>query len=102
MLSRLSTLVLLFQRMPVVQFLFPEANILGSVSLANTFSLAVTTVVGLGAYDSVAGATTIVQKTPINSATIKDVPAAVNTPLNFSPRQQNLCEQGGSGSLPRV
>lgn len=83
--TRLGSLLLLFQRMPVVQFLFPEANIIGGASLANTISLAVTTVVGLGAYDSVAGATaTITQVSPINSANEKKVPAAVGSNLTFS------------------
>jgi hypothetical protein len=83
--TRLGSLLLLFQRMPVVQFLFPEANIIGGASVANSVSLAVTTVVGLGAYDSVAGATaTITQVTPINSTTEKKVPAAVGSSLNFS------------------
>jgi hypothetical protein len=82
-LSRLGSLVLLFQRTPVVQFLFPEANMLGGAAMANSFALAVTTVAGLGAFDSVAGATTIEQNAPINSSTLKDVPAAVGSHLNF-------------------
>lgn len=83
--TRLGSLLLLFQRMPVVQFLFPEANIIGGATVANSVSLAVTTVVGLGAYDSVAGATaTITQVSPINSASEKKVPAAVGSSLTFS------------------
>ena len=80
-LTRLGSLILLFQRMPVVQMLFPEANILGGGSLANSFALAVTTVAGLGAFDSVAGQTTIDQTSPIAGST--DVPATVSAPLNF-------------------
>jgi hypothetical protein len=91
--TRLGSLLLLFQRMPVVQFLFPEANIIGGASVANTISLAVTTVVGLGAYDSVAGATTIdgVQPLAVTGATTNapseansiNVPATVSAALNF-------------------
>lgn len=64
--TRLGSLILLLQRMPVVQFLFPEANIIGGASVANTISLAVTTVVGLGVFDSVAGQSQINQKAPLN------------------------------------
>lgn len=91
--TRLGSLLLLFQRMPVVQFLFPQANLIGGASVANTISLAVTTVVGLGAFDSVAGQTTIDEVTPIakagpdpaSTATTKaiNVPATVSAPLDF-------------------
>jgi hypothetical protein len=81
--TRLGSLILLFQRMPVVQFLFPEANIIGGASVANTISIAVTTVVGLGVLDSVAGVSppTITQNLPLANSTT--VPAAVGSPLNF-------------------
>lgn len=91
--TRLGSLILLFQRMPIVQFLFPEANIIGGASLANSVSLAVTTVVGLGAYDSVAGATTIDAVSPLavtgatssrtSTTNAINVPATVSAPLNF-------------------
>jgi hypothetical protein len=91
--TRVGSLILLFQRMPVVQFLFPEANIIGGASVANTISLAVTTVVGLGAYDSVAGATTIDEVQPLavtgyaKGSTLAtnaiNVPATVSDALNF-------------------
>ncbi len=94
--TRLGSLILLFQRMPVVQFLFPEANIIGGASVANTISLAVTTVVGLGAFDSVAGQSQISQRAPLvvlgydpagtspTAATAINVPATVSAPLTFS------------------
>lgn len=63
--SRLGSLLLLFQRTPIVQLLFPEANILGGSSLGNVALWTVATVTGLGAYDSVAGATTIKQLQPV-------------------------------------
>jgi hypothetical protein len=94
--TRLGSLLLLFQRMPVVQFLFPEASFMGSATVANSFSIAVTTVVGLGAFDSVAGQTTIDQKQPLlvygPDSSVYDttldmyainVPATVSAPLNF-------------------
>ena len=91
--TRLGSLLLLFQRMPVVQFLFPEANIIGGASVANTVSLAITTVVGLGVFDSVAGQTTIDEVSPVSkfgpdpasTATQNaiNVPATVSASLNF-------------------
>jgi hypothetical protein len=95
-LTRFGSLILLFQRMPVVQFLFPEANIIGGASVANSVSLAVTTVVGLGVFDSVAGSSQINEvaplavtgKTPAGTSptgtTAINVPATVSAPLTFS------------------
>lgn len=95
-LTRLGSLVLLFQRMPVVQFLFPEANVIGGASLANSVSLAVTTYVGLGVFDSVAGQSQISERAPLvvlgkdpatstaTAATAINVPATVSAPLTFS------------------
>ena len=118
-LTRLGSLVLLFQRMPVVQMLFPEANIMGGASLANSFTLAVTTVVGLGAYDSVAGQTTIDEVLPLvvtgpdpASTALQDainVPATVSAALNFqfkcstapsSPKSWKTTYGGTAGALP--
>jgi hypothetical protein len=118
--TRIGSLILLFQRMPVVQFLFPEANIIGGASVANTISLAVTTVVGLGAFDSVAGQTTINEVQPIartgatssrtTTANAVNVPATVSAPLNFEfgcfnapsdPESWKIVTSGGaSASLP--
>ena len=91
--TRLGSLLLLFQRMPVVQFLFPQANIIGGATVANSVSLAVTTVAGLGVFDSVAGQTTINEVTPLavtgatsNRTTVANginVPATVSAALNF-------------------
>ena len=121
--TRLGSLVLLFQRMPVVQFLFPEANVIGGAAIANTFSLAVTTVIGLGAYDSVAGPSQINEQAPLTVLGIDpagtpptatnaiNVPATVSAPLTFSFNWDPLndfsavkswrCTTGGVvGSLP--
>jgi hypothetical protein len=91
--TRLGSMVLLFQRMPIVQFLFPEANIIGGASVANSVSLAVTTVVGLGVFDSVSGQTTLDEAQPVVKAGVDggsttaangiNVPATVSAPLNF-------------------
>jgi hypothetical protein len=121
--TRLGSLILLFQRMPVVQFLFPEANIIGGASVANTISLAVTTVVGLGVFDSVAGQSQINQVTPLSvigktpagdaptAPNAINVPATVSAPLNFgfnwdpddvySTVKSWRCTTGGAaGTLP--
>jgi hypothetical protein len=113
--TRLGSLILLFQRMPVVQFLFPEANLIGGASVANTISLAVTTVVGLGAFDSVAGQTTIDEVTPLSvtGATTNapsdsnsiNVPATVSAALNFGFKCDNAESEPESwqivsGTLP--
>ncbi len=121
--TRLGSLILLFQRMPVVQFLFPEANIIGGASVANTISLAVTTVVGLGAFDSVAGQSQISQRAPLvvlgkdpatataTAATAINVPATVSASLtfrfnwdpanDFSSVKSWRCTTGGvAGTLP--
>jgi hypothetical protein len=80
--SRLSALVLLFQRSPLVQMLFPEARILGGAGLGEITKWTVATITGLGAYDTVAGATTISELTPVYNST--SVPAAVGSSLAFS------------------
>ena len=113
--TRLGSLILLFQRMPVVQFLFPEANIIGGATIANTVPLAVTTVVGLGAFDSVAGQTTIDEVTPLavsgattnspSEANSINVPATVSAALNFQFKCDNAESdpkswQIVSGTLP--
>jgi hypothetical protein len=79
--SRFGSLLLLFQRTPVVQFLFPEARVLGGVALANVTGWTVATIAGLGAYDTVAGASTITQIAPVPGSTT--VPAAKGSALAF-------------------
>ena len=76
--SRLGSLLLLFQRSPVVQLIFPEARLLGGAGLGEITKW---TVVGLGAYDSVSGATTITQLSPDADATT--VPATAGSGLSF-------------------
>ncbi len=92
-LTRASSLLILFQRAPMIQWLFPEAGMIGGASLANSSAVAVTTVIGLGAYDSVVGATTIdevlplavtgASSSPTTAANAINVPATVSAALNF-------------------
>jgi hypothetical protein len=79
--SRLGSLLLLFQRSPLVQMLFPEARILGGSALAEMTKWSVATVAGLGVFDSVAGATTLTQVAPVAGSST--VPATSGTSLNF-------------------
>ena len=80
--SRLGSLVLLFQRSPLVQMLFPEARMLGGAGLGEITQWTIATVAGLGAYDSVAGATTLTQLSP--AAGSSTVPATKDSNLAFA------------------
>lgn len=79
--SRLGSLLLLFQRSPIIQMILPEAKVLGGAGLGEITLWTAATVAGLGAYDSVAGATTIAQVLP--NAGSDSVPATENKNLNF-------------------
>jgi hypothetical protein len=79
--SKSSSLLLLFQRSPIVQMLLPEAHVLGTAHVMNATALTITTVVGLGAYDSVSGATAVAQVAPTPGAS--SVSATSGTNLNF-------------------
>ncbi len=80
--SRLSSLILLFQRSPLVKILFPEVKIIGSAGMGEITKWTVTTVVGLGAYDSVSGATnSVTQAAPL--AGNSNVPTAAGSVLVF-------------------
>jgi Ig-like domain CHU_C associated len=92
--SRLGSLILLFQRSPVVQILFPEARLLGGAGLADVTGWTIATFVGLGGYDTVAGATTISQLAPSAGATT--VPAAVGSNLSFVFQLLNYSDTPGS------
>ncbi len=60
LIKRASSLLMIFQRTPAAQILVPaEFNLASSAAFLSTAEFAIATVVGLGAYDSVAGATTI-------------------------------------------
>ena len=79
--SKLGSLILLFQRSPLVQMLFPEAKLLGGAGLGEATKWTIATVAGLGAYDTVTGATEIQQVYPAAGEQI--VPAFTGVPLNF-------------------
>ncbi len=67
--SKCSSLILLFQRSPLIQMLLPEAKVLGTAGVLDTVTLGIATVAGLGAYDTVAGASVISQVFPNSGAT---------------------------------
>ncbi|MEO5915206.1 MAG: hypothetical protein ABIS50_13305 [Luteolibacter sp.] len=79
--TRFGSLLLLFQRMPLVQFLFPEARVLGTVRLGDIAGWTVATIVGLGTYDTVTGASAVTQVAPSPGAAT--VSAAKGSPLTF-------------------
>jgi len=79
--SKLGSLILLFQRSPLVQMLFPEAKLLGGAGLGEVTKWTVATVAGLGAYDTVTGATEIVQTFPDPNSQI--VSGTTGELLNF-------------------
>lgn len=95
--SRLSSLLLLFQRTPVIQVFFPEARLLSSAGVGEITTWAVATVIGLGAYDSVAGATTISQILPSTGSTT--VPATSGTALSFIYQVTGAPGTAGSWSI---
>lgn len=78
---RLGSLLLLFHRSPLVQLIFPEVRLLGGAGLGENTQWTIATVVGLGAYHSVAGATTIAQLAP--AAGVTTVPATADSGLSF-------------------
>lgn len=91
--SRLSSLLLLFQRTPLVQLLFPEVRLLGASGLGEITKWSVATIAGLGAFDRVVGATSVAQILP--NATRTNVTGALDADIGFS--FQIL---GGGGHTP--
>jgi hypothetical protein len=80
--SRAGSLLLLLQKSPVAQWILPEARLAGGASIGELTKWTVATFAGLGAYDSVAGATAINQLYPTpNSNTVK---AAAGSSLSFA------------------
>ena len=78
LLKRASSLLMLFQRTPAAQALLPaELNLASSSAMMDASRLLITTVAGLGAYDSVAGATTLAQLSPVPNSTIVPIRAGV-------------------------
>jgi hypothetical protein len=79
--SKLGSLLLLFQKTPLVQILLPEARVLGTSGVSEVVKWSVAAIAGLGAFDTVAGATVISQVTPSPNSTT--VPAKTGTNLTF-------------------
>lgn len=94
MTSRLGSLLMLFQRTPIVQMLFPEAKIIGGAGIGELAKWSVATVAGLGAFDSVAGATTIAQISP--TAGSNTVAAKQGQNLSFVFQLTNYPDKPGS------
>ncbi len=80
--SRLGPLLLLLQRAPMVRLLFPEARFISVAGMGEAMKWTVATVAGLGAYDSVSGATTVRQIFPTSGATT--VTTSVGSSLTFN------------------
>ncbi len=81
-LSKLGSLILLFQRSPIVQMILPEARLAGVTGAGEIAKWSVAVVAGLGVFDSVAGATTITQLAP--SPGSASVPATDGKSLSFT------------------
>ncbi|MCP5535674.1 MAG: hypothetical protein H7A51_05485 [Akkermansiaceae bacterium] len=79
--QRASSLIVLLQKSPYVQFLLPEAKLISSVATADAVKMTIATVAGLGVFDSVSGATEVVQVSP--SANSNTVPATTGEALTF-------------------
>ncbi len=78
--AKLSSLTMILQRSPLVQLL-PEARVISTSGFSEALQWTVTAIAGLGAFDSVSGATTVSQLTPVqNSST---VPATGGSSLSF-------------------
>lgn len=93
LLKRASSLLMLFQRTPVAQLLLPaEFNLASSFAAADSARLLIATVVGLGAYDSVAGATALSQLSPSSGSAI--MPVTAGTPFT------GIFRVTGSPSVP--
>ncbi len=76
LLKRASSLLMLFQRTPAAQLLVPaELNLAGSIAAMQPAQFAIATVVGLGAFDGIAGATTLSQISPTAGSTTVSITA---------------------------
>lgn len=78
--ARVGSLVLLLQRSPLVKLL-PEARVISTSGFTDPLQWTATIVAGLGAFDSIAGASEITQVQP--SANSTDVNAVAGEPLTF-------------------
>ncbi len=100
--SKLGSLLLLFQRTPIVQMILPEARVLGTSGMGELAKWSIASVVGLCAFDSIAGASTITQLQP--TAGSLTVNATQNKSLAFVFQVTGVDSRPGSwqiiGALP--
>ena len=80
-IQKYGPVVLLFQRTPATQMLVHETRVLCAPGIMKLAGWSVTTVAGLGAFDSVAGATQVSQVAPARGSST--VPAKTGELLNF-------------------
>ena len=90
--ARIGPFLLLLQKSPVVQMLFPQARILGTSAAGELVRFPVAAVAGLCAFDGVAGASTVAQVSPNPGSTV--VPAVKGKALSF------VYQFAGSGHTP--
>ncbi len=95
-------MLLLFQRTPIVQIILPESRVLGVSGMGELAKWSIASVVGLCAFDSIAGASTITQLQPSpGSATVK---ATIDKNLSFVFQAVGTLRPPGSwqiiGALP--
>lgn len=80
--QRVSSLVVLLQKSPYIQILLPEAKLFSSIATADAVKMTIATVAGLGVFDSVSGASEIIQISPVNGSNM--VPATTGENLSFN------------------
>jgi hypothetical protein len=95
--SKLGSLLLLFQRAPLIKMLFPEARVLAGAGIGELTKWTVAAYAGLSAYDGVAGATTITQVLPTQGATT--VNTAQGSSLQFLFQVSGTASTAGSWSV---
>ncbi|MEO7101180.1 MAG: hypothetical protein ABI162_17645 [Luteolibacter sp.] len=80
--TKLGSLLLLFQKTPLVQMILPEARVVGTTGVAEIVKWSVATVAGLGAFDTVAGATTMAQIAP--TPVVSPLPATTGVSMSLT------------------
>lgn len=100
--SKCAPVVLVLQKTPVSQLFVQEARVLGTTGLTSVVKWSVATVAGLGAFDSVTGATTLTQISPSRGSST--VSATVGEVLSFIVQVTGAPSTAGSwqviGTLP--
>ncbi len=100
--TKLGSLLLLFQRSPIVQIIMPEARVMSTTGVGELVKWTVATVAGLGVYDTVAGATALVQIAP--TPVVVPVPATSGSAFTMTMQVTGAPGDPGSwqvtGTLP--